>query len=155
MLLRLSRGALQTALKERIAAGLPVLATCAGTILLASGVENPRQESLGLLDIDVRRNAYGRQVDSFIDPSLSWTASGRAALDELDVGKRDSKMTVEGVFIRAPKITRVGSEAETLIERQGDPVFVRQGNIFAATFHPELSAKASSLHELFLSRCGK
>lgn len=151
VLLRLSRGELREQLREKIAGGMPVLATCAGAIFLAERVENPFQESLGVIDIDVRRNAYGRQVDSFIDSALGWTDAGKQALEA--VGKRDLKVPLEGVFIRAPKITRVGKRARPLIERDGEPVLVEQDNILAATFHPELSAKAKVIHELFLNRC--
>jgi len=106
--------------------GRPVLGTCAGAILLARHVTGPEQQSLGALDIDVERNAYGRQLDSFIAPL---TGQGRGmALDG-----------VEGVFIRAPVIRRVGDDVETYLEHDGLPVLVRQGNLWAATFHPEMS----------------
>lgn len=110
----------------------PVFGTCAGAILLAKTVENPQQESLGLLDIDVQRNAYGRQIDSHI-----------ASIAVEDLGN------VEAVFIRAPIIRRTGPEVQILAEHRGDPVLVRQGNHFAATFHPELT-KDHRLHQLFL-----
>jgi 5'-phosphate synthase pdxT subunit len=112
----------ETALREFAASGRPVLATCAGLILLASRVENPAQASLGLLDVDVVRNAYGRQVDSFVGTA---TDAGGAS--------------IEAVFIRAPKIARVGPSVEVLARQQSDPVLVRSGNVFGATFHPELS----------------
>lgn len=102
--------------------GRPILATCAGAILLARRVTHPEQRCLGLIDIDMVRNAYGRQVDSFI---------GRAA--------RAGGGEMEAVFIRAPRISRVGPGVEILASSGGDPVLVRQENIFAATFHPELS----------------
>ena len=115
--------------------GRPILATCAGAILLARGVANPEQRSLGLIDIDVVRNAYGRQVDSFI---------GRARL----AGGGE----IEAVFIRAPRIRRVGPGVEVLATAGGEPVLVRQGSIVAATFHPELAA-APTLHgEIFTGR---
>lgn len=153
VLLKLSQGELREQLKSRISDGLPVLATCAGAIFLAAKVENPYQESLGAIDIDVRRNAYGRQVDSFIDPSLVWTDEGKKALETLEVSKRESGATIEGVFIRAPRITRVGTKARVLMEREGEPIMVEQDSVLAATFHPELSPKAKVVHELFLSRC--
>ena len=104
--------------------GRPVLGTCAGAIVLAREVSNPPQEGLGLLDIGVERNAYGRQADSFIG----------------DVDAPGLGGSLPAVFIRAPRIRRVGPEVETLATRAGEPVLVRQGNVFAATFHPELTA---------------
>ena len=153
VILKLSQGEFRERLHQQIADGLPTLATCAGAIFLAASVENPHQESLGLLDIDVRRNGYGRQVDSFIDPALTWTSDGKKAIESLELGKRDSAGLLEGVFIRAPRITRVGNCAQIFIEREGEPVMVQQNNILAATFHPELSPKAKAVHELFLARC--
>jgi pyridoxal 5'-phosphate synthase pdxT subunit len=101
----------------------PVFGTCAGSILLAREVENPSQTGLGAIDITVRRNAYGRQVDSSIVESL--TKLGSEPLEQ--------------VYIRAPRIERAGSAVEVLAEREGHPVLVRQGNAMASTFHPELS----------------
>lgn len=101
----------------------PVFATCAGTILLAKEVLNPPQRSLGLLNAIVERNAYGRQIDSSIETSET----------ELPGGK------LEMVFIRAPRILDVGPDVEILARRDGFPTLVRQGNLLAATFHPELS----------------
>lgn len=112
----------------------PVLATCAGIILLAREVGNPPQRSLGALDIGVERNAYGRQVNSSV-------RQGRWAQPEPGA--------LEMVFIRAPKITATGPGVEVLARDSGLPVLVRQGRILAATFHPELSADLT-LHRLFL-----
>src|SRR4051812_6456781 len=109
----------------------PTFGTCAGAILLAKDVENPSQESLAALDIAVRRNAYGRQNESFV----------------ADVQTKLGPM--EMVFIRAPKITRVGNGVEVLATEKNDPVLVRQGKIMAATFHPELS-EGTRVHEEFL-----
>lgn len=109
----------------------PTFGTCAGAILLASEVENPHQAGLGALDIRIRRNAYGRQIDSSI---------------------REGKFLgkpMEMVFIRAPKIERVGSGAEVIATENEDPVAVRQGEVMAATFHPELSADPK-VHQAFL-----
>ena len=111
----------------------PTFGTCAGAILLADQVENPHQPGLGALDITVRRNAYGRQIDSSI---------------------RQGKTTLGGdplemVFIRAPKIERVGREVEVLAREGDDPVLVRQGKAMAATFHPELSDD-KRVHKAFL-----
>jgi pyridoxal 5'-phosphate synthase pdxT subunit len=113
----------EPALRRFVARDKPILATCAGAILLAHRVTNPPQRSLDLIDMDVRRNAYGRQVDSFID-----------RIDAPALGG-----TIEAVFIRAPKIDRVGSGVQVLAWRGGDPVLVRQGRVLAATFHPELT----------------
>ena len=101
----------------------PAFGTCAGAILLAKHVENPPQQSLEVMDIRIRRNAYGRQIDSSI----------REAQTKL------GQKPLEMVFIRAPKIVDTGKTVEVLATAGGDPVLVRQGKILAATFHPELS----------------
>lgn len=111
----------------------PCFGTCAGAILLAAQVENPSQTSLNALDITVKRNAYGRQLDS----SIRRVATG------LKGGE------LEMVFIRAPKITRVGKQVKVLAELKGDPVLVVQGKTMAATFHPELSDD-TRVHAAFL-----
>jgi 5'-phosphate synthase pdxT subunit len=118
----------------RVRSGMPVLATCAGVILLAASVE-PRQPSLGLLDVDVIRNAYGRQVHSTV------------AVVDVD-GALGDPQPMEAVFIRAPRIVRTGVDVDVLGRRGGDPVLVRSGRIVAATFHPELSADRR-VHALF------
>jgi pyridoxal 5'-phosphate synthase pdxT subunit len=109
----------------------PTFGTCAGCILLASDVENPKQTGLGALDITVRRNAYGRQLDSSI-------REGRFLNDPIEM-----------VFIRAPKIERVGPGVEVVATEGKDPVLVRKGTTLAATFHPELSADPR-IHQYFL-----
>jgi pyridoxal 5'-phosphate synthase pdxT subunit len=109
----------------------PTFGTCAGCILLASEVENPRQAGLGALDITVRRNAYGRQLDSSI-------REGHFLNDPIEM-----------VFIRAPKIERVGKGVEVIATEGTDPVLVRKGTTLAATFHPELSADPR-VHQYFL-----
>ncbi|MGB6630108.1 MAG: pyridoxal 5'-phosphate synthase glutaminase subunit PdxT [Terriglobales bacterium] len=113
----------------------PTFGTCAGCILLATEVENPKQAGLGALDITVRRNAYGRQIDSSI-------RQGRFL--------NDSK-PIEMVFIRAPKIERVGEGVEVIATEGEDkvPVLVRKGKTLAATFHPELSDD-TRIHQYFL-----
>lgn len=100
-----------------------IYGTCAGLILLAKEVPNLKGEPLGLLDVTVERNAYGRQLDSFI--------------------------TDFGSFIRAPKITRVGENVEVIMEHEGLPVLVRSGNIWGSTFHPELVGNVEIHRRIF------
>ncbi|HKD02660.1 MAG TPA: pyridoxal 5'-phosphate synthase glutaminase subunit PdxT [Terriglobales bacterium] len=109
----------------------PTFGTCAGAILLAREVENPKQAGLGALDISIRRNAYGRQLDSSI-------REGRLG-----------NSPIEMVFIRAPKIEHVGPAVEVIATEGRDPVAVRQGKTMAATFHPELS-EDTRIHQAFL-----
>ena len=115
----------------------PTFGTCAGAILLAKEVENPPQQSLGALDITIRRNAYGRQIDSSIREAPT------------NLGEKPLEM----VFIRAPRITATGKLVEVLARKDGDPVLVREGKIMAATFHPELS-NDTRVHEEFLKLVG-
>ena len=112
-----------------------VFGTCAGAILVANEVTNPVQASLGLMDICVERNGYGRQLDSRI-----------AQITGEGIGEN-----LEAVFIRAPIIRRVGENARVLATYQGDPVLVEQGRHLVATFHPELTPD-SRVHELFLEK---
>jgi 5'-phosphate synthase pdxT subunit len=112
----------------------PILGTCAGAILLARQVTRPDQESLGLMDLDVERNAYGRQL-----------ASRVAQLEEAEGGP------LEAVFIRAPIVRRVGPGVRVLARYNGDPVLVEQGLHMAATFHPELTDD-SRVHRWFLGK---
>jgi 5'-phosphate synthase pdxT subunit len=123
-------------LTERVSRGMAVLATCAGVILLAEHVE-PEQESLGILAAAVERNAYGRQVHSTIDQVALAPEVGDPAL-------------MEGVFIRAPRLTRLGPEVVVLGRLRDEPVLVRQDRIIGATFHPELTTDRR-VHELFLN----
>jgi 5'-phosphate synthase pdxT subunit len=116
----------EEAIRRFAASSRPVLGTCAGAIVLAAEVSNPARKGLGLLDIVVERNAYGRQADSFVGD-----------VDAPDLGGK-----VPAVFIRAPRIRSVGPAVLTLATRAGEPVFVRQANVFAATFHHELTADA-------------
>ena len=118
---------------RQFAARKPVFGTCAGAILLAHSVTKPAQPSLNLIDIDVERNAYGRQIDSRI-------TRVQAGDDEL-----------EAVFIRAPKILRVGSGGKILATCDGDPVWVEQGRHMVTTFHPELT-QDSRVHQRFLEK---
>jgi 5'-phosphate synthase pdxT subunit len=121
-------------LQDKIKAGLPVFGTCAGTILLARTIEGKAPFKLGVLDIAVKRNAYGRQVDSFeadiIFPSLT-------------------KEKIRCIFIRAPIITHTHKDVTILGSYENNPVLVQQKNILAATFHPELT-KDTTIHNYFL-----
>ena len=120
---------LYTPIKERIVAGMPVWGTCAGLILLADRVEG-ETPYFSVLDVDVKRNAYGRQIDSFV---------AEGDFDGMYIGM---------VFIRAPQITRVGDGVETLAEHDGKPVAVRQNNVLATAFHPEMT-RDSRVHKYF------
>ena len=122
------------ALERFHAEGRPIFGTCAGLILLARDVENPRQFSLDFIDVGVERNAYGRQRESF-------EARGSASLE-------GRPTPVEMVFIRAPRIRRVGAGVETLAHHADEPVLARQGNVLVATFHPELTDDPT-IHEYF------
>ncbi len=132
-------------LQNSINSGLPVLGTCAGMIMLSKNIsgasQNFTQKTLGVLDIDVARNAYGRQIESFETdleiPALS------------EIGANEKPLHV--AFIRAPQITRVGEEVEVLAFHNGFPVAVRAGKIMALSFHPEVSGEAR-LHQLWLSK---
>jgi 5'-phosphate synthase pdxT subunit len=112
------------ALQKFHADGKPIFGTCAGAILLARDVENPRQPSLDLIDIAVERNAYGRQRESFVTDG------------EADLGR---PARLEMVFIRAPRIRRVGPDVRVLARHEDEPVMVREGDVLVATFHPELT----------------
>ena len=117
---------IEEAIREVARRGDPVFGTCAGAILLADAVTNPPTKGLGLLDVEIERNAYGRQLDSTV---VTLTDLARNALGEAPL---------EAVFISAPRITKVGGGVEVLARRGADPVLVRRDNVLAATFHPEL-----------------
>jgi pyridoxal 5'-phosphate synthase pdxT subunit len=127
---------LDEAVAEFHQTGGALFGTCAGLILLARKVANPEQEGLGLCDIDVRRNGYGRQVDSFV-------GSGSLALP----GEEETEAEV--VFIRAPRISRIGPGVSVLGRHGEEPVLVAEGRVLAATFHPEMS-RGNRLHRWFL-----
>ena len=126
MTLGVEREGLAEPLQELVRAGTPVLGTCAGMIMLDRG-------HLGLMDIEVDRNAYGRQVASF----------------EADLRLRDDVEPLRGVFIRAPRVRDHGPDVEVLAELEGEPVLMRQGRFLVASFHPELT-QDTRVHELFL-----
>ncbi len=122
----------------------PIFGTCAGAILLAKDVSQPAQESLGLMDLAVERNAYGRQLDSrvvHLEP-------------EAEFASKIGPGTVEAVFIRAPIVRRAGPGARVYLRYQGDPVLVAEGRHMAATFHPELTVDDRT-HRLFLETLGE
>jgi 5'-phosphate synthase pdxT subunit len=130
----LERLELEQPLLAWIARGLPVLATCAGVILLARHVTQPTQRCFGLVDISVQRNGFGRQLDSF---------EARADGSDLPL-----------VFIRAPRIVEVGAGVEVLARHQGEPVLARQNNITCATFHPELTGDDRVHRQVFAAAIG-
>jgi 5'-phosphate synthase pdxT subunit len=136
MLKFFSNEGMGVAIQDFAAAGKPVFGTCAGAILLAKEVLNPAQEQLGLLDISIERNAYGRQVDSSV---------------RLGDCPELVDRPVEMVFIRAPIIRRVGEGVRVLGRSDGLPVLVEQGNVLAATFHPELT-EDETIHRYFLTK---
>ncbi len=127
-------------IKARLTDGMPVFGTCAGMILLATEVLDgrPDQRSFGAIDLTVRRNGYGRQVDSF---ESDLVVSGLGA----------DAAPFHGVFIRAPKVEAVGPAVEVLAAHAGVPVLARQGNVLVASFHPELTPD-HRLHGLFVDR---
>lgn len=122
-------------IRNRARDGMPILGTCAGLIVLAREVQDG-SALLSLLDIHVRRNAYGRQVDSF----------------EADVEVRGVG-TVRAVFIRAPRVERVGPGVEVLAEHEGEPVVVQQGSVMGAAFHPEIAGDPR-LHRRLMDLAG-
>ena len=121
-------------IRERASTGMPVMGTCAGMIVMAAAVEDG-EPLLSLMDVTVRRNAYGRQVDSF----------------ESDVDVEGIEDPVRAVFIRAPWVERMGDGVRVLAEHGGRPVVLEQDNLVAAAFHPELAGE-SRLHAYFLKK---
>lgn len=124
---------LDRAIAERVGTGMPIWGTCMGMIMLANEIEGREQATLGLLDVTVRRNAFGAQVHSF---------ETRLSFKGLD-------SPIEAVFIRAPVVTRVGAGVEILAEFNGQTVAVRQGTVLGTSFHPELT-EDPRLHRYFL-----
>jgi 5'-phosphate synthase pdxT subunit len=119
----------------------PIYGTCAGAILAARVVTSPQQFSFGFIDIEIERNAYGRQVDSSI----------RRLQPEQDFIDRTGAGTLEAMFIRAPIIRKLGDDVRVLIQDEATPVLVEQGNMLAGTFHPELTSDRR-VHRLFLDK---
>ncbi|MBA2498017.1 MAG: pyridoxal 5'-phosphate synthase glutaminase subunit PdxT [Acidimicrobiia bacterium] len=143
MSMLLKSSGLYAAVAERLDAGMPALGTCAGMILLGREIIGGRadQRSFGVLDISVRRNAFGRQRDSFeIDLAVSGLDDDRRAI---------AAAPLRAVFIRAPVVERAGPDVEVLASVDGDPVLVRQGAVLAAAFHPELGDDLR-IHQTFV-----
>jgi len=123
----------------------PTWGICAGSILLASRVTNPMQECLEALEIEIERNSYGRQNESFIDkltPNEVWKSF---------CSKTDP---IEGVFIRAPKFKKIQSDIQVLFEHRGEAVMIQKNQCLASTFHPELT-DSTLIHQYFLNLCGQ
>ena len=118
----------------------PVFGTCAGMILMATKVDDDRVKTLNLMNIEVERNGYGRQIDSFID--------------ELDVTTNGQAFSMRGVFIRAPRIKNMGDGVEVLASVNGEPVLVQEGHHMAAAFHPELTGE-TRIHNYFSTLKGE
>jgi|SRR3989338_1751156 len=128
----LDSSGLHDSIVKKYGKGMPIYGTCAGAILLAKKIEGSDQPRLGLLDVNVKRNDYGRQLDSF-----------EAPLDLRRIGK------INGIFIRAPIISSIGKNVEILGKEKNNPVLIQQGNILASTFHPELTDD-KRVHEYFI-----
>ena len=128
----------EEAFRAFAASGRPVLGTCAGAIVLAREVSNPAQRGLGLIDVSIERNAYGRQLDSFVSEIAAPALGG----------------PLPAVFIRAPRIRKTGEGVEVLGRHGEEPVLVRQGNVVAATFHPELTPDRR-LHRLLFGELAR
>ncbi|CAL8900176.1 pyridoxal 5'-phosphate synthase subunit PdxT [Kocuria varians] len=133
-------------LRDAIRGGLPTLGTCAGLIMLSSQIEDPApgQQSLGVLDVTVNRNAFGSQVASE-EVALDWLAPDPASGAE--------GATVRAAFIRAPEVTRTGEGVEVLARHRGAVVAVRQGSVLGISFHPELTGD-TTLHRTLLDAVG-
>jgi pyridoxal 5'-phosphate synthase pdxT subunit len=128
------RFGIDEAIIEKVQAGMPVYGTCAGLILMANDIEDSDQHRLGLLNITVRRNAFGRQVDSF-----------ETDMEIAELGTEP----IRAVFIRAPFVTEVHNGTKTLASINGHPVLIQQGKLLASSFHPELTDD-TRLHQYFL-----
>ncbi len=135
----LDRFGLLDPLRDRVAAGMPLYGTCAGLILMAREIEGPQDapDRLGVMDVSVRRNAYGRQVDSF----------------EADLDVKGLDAPYRAVFIRAPVVERAGDGVDVLASVDGNPVLVRQGHMLASTFHPEMTGD-NRVHSMFVEMVG-
>lgn len=135
MRIMLKKHCLWDNLKE-FCANKPVMGTCAGAILLSSKIDSGDEDSLGVMDFEIARNSYGRQIDSFTS--------------DVTFSSTNSKAVISAHFIRAPKITHVGRKVTVLASFDGSPILVQEGNKLACTFHPELSG-CSFIHSYFMS----
>jgi len=146
----LKENGLWEALRQFHAGGGALWGTCAGLILLARNVTGPVQESLGLIDIDVVRNGWGRQIDSF-ETDVPWAAWGREAgtkaAGEPEGSKADDSLRL--VFIRAPRISRIGPGVTPLLRLDGEVIAAREGRVLVTTFHPEMTSEPT-IHRWFL-----
>ena len=133
----LKQNNLFNAIKQFAIAGNPIMGTCAGLILLAKFDPDSRIENMNLIDIDVLRNAYGRQINSFVE--------------RIDLSLNGTIDSFEGVFIRAPKITRVGEQVKILARYNSNVIMVEDKNILGLTFHPELT-NDSRIHHYFIQK---
>ncbi|MDA1208604.1 MAG: pyridoxal 5'-phosphate synthase glutaminase subunit PdxT [bacterium] len=123
-----------TAIMERVNTGMPIYGTCAGAILLATSIDNDESiETLKLLNVQIERNAYGTQLNSF----------------HAEIEIQGVKDPIKVAFIRAPRITHIGVSVDVLASHNGDPILVKQGKILAGTFHPEVT-NTTEIHKLFL-----
>ncbi|MCL4153389.1 UNVERIFIED_CONTAM: hypothetical protein GTU68_020556, partial [Idotea baltica] len=136
-LLKLMSEDFKSKIKSFVETNKKIFGTCAGAILLANKVNNPSQESFDLIDIEVTRNAYGRQNDSFIANNLEITNLKQRSINEV-------------IFIRAPKISKIGKNVDILCKYNNSPVLVRNKNIMVATFHPELSTDNNDFYNFLL-----
>ena len=139
---------LRQPLIDAIVGGLPTLGTCAGLILLAREIEDPAagQQTLGLLDVTVRRNAFGSQVDS-AETELTWGTTGADGAGQLTGA--GGQVPVKAAFIRAPIVTRVGADVTVLARHAGQVVGVQQGHLLGISFHPELTGD-TTVHRALL-----
>lgn len=146
---------LRQPLIDAIAGGLPTLGTCAGLILLAREIEDPAagQQTLGLLDVTVRRNAFGSQVDS-AETELTWGTTGADGSGQLTGA--GGQVPVKAAFIRAPIVTRVGADVTVLARHAGQVVGVQEGHLLGISFHPELTGDTTAHRALLelASRAG-
>lgn len=128
---------LSSAIIDKVREGFPVYGTCAGAILLAQKVYGKEPEILRLMNIEIERNAYGRQIDSFVTSISVPKVSGKK---------------IKAVFIRAPKIIQIGPMVEVLAKYGSDSILVREGNLLASTFHPEMTDD-TAIHRYFIKIC--
>lgn len=134
----LQRSGLDVEIRKLVADGMPILATCAGTILMVHSVEGSEPEGrIGLVPVTAERNGFGPQIDSF-EADLEWTGGGR----------------ITGTFIRAPRFHQLGKEVQVIARLRDEPVALQWGTVLLTSFHPELTGE-TTIHRLFLEQCRK